>query len=284
MSAIPAIAGATRRRLTNQLMLGLSMGCAAICIGVLFAVTAHVVIQGIGYLNFDFFTQTPKPEGEAHSGVAPAIVGTAMMVGLAALIGIPVGMGVGIFVSEYASPRVGDFVRFVADVMTGIPSVVIGIFIYLVIVLRTHSFSGWAGGLALAMIMMPIVARASEEMLKLVPNSQREAAYALGIPRWRSIISVVLPAARRGLITGGLLAISRAAGESAPLLFTAIGNRFVSTDLNGPMDALPLRIYRYAISPYNDQHAQAWTAALVLMILVLLFSIVARAILGRERS
>jgi phosphate transport system permease protein len=284
MSAMTAVAGARRRHLVNQLMLGACMACAFVCIGVLFAITAYVVIHGIGYLNLDFFTETPKPVGEPHTGVAPAIVGTGLMVGIAALIGIPGGMGIGIFVSEYASPRLGDLVRFVADVMSGIPSVVIGIFIYLVIVLHYGGFSGWAGGLALAMIMLPIVARSSEEMLKLVPNSQREAAYALGIPRWRSIVSVVLPAASRGLITGGLLAISRAAGESAPLIFTALGNRFVSTDLGGPLDALPVRIYRYAISPYNIEHDQAWTAALVLMLFVLSFSILARSVLGKDRS
>jgi phosphate transport system permease protein len=270
--------------MTNALMLGLASLCALACVAVLLSIVAYVFIKGIDYLNLDFFIKEPRPVGDPGGGVAPAIVGTAMMVLLGSAIGIPLGMGVGVFVSEYASPRTGALVRFVADVMTGIPSVVVGIFIYLVAVLWMGHFSGYAGGLALAMIIIPIVARSSEEMLKLVPNSQREAAYALGIPRWRSIVSVVLPSARRGLLTGGLLAISRAAGESAPLLFTALGNRFVETNLNKPMNALPVQIYRYAISPYNEQHAQAWTAALILIMLVLIFNIIARVILGRQEQ
>jgi phosphate transport system permease protein len=273
-----------RRRLTNTVMLGLATLCAAACVAVLFSIVAYVFINGMDYLNFDFFTKAPKPVGDPGGGVKPAIVGTALMVLMGSAFGIPVGMGVGIYVSEYASPRMAAFVRFVADVMTGIPSVVIGIFMYLVVVLWMGHFSGYAGGLALAMIMVPIVARSSEEMLKLVPNSQREAAYALGIPRWRSIVSVVLPSARRGLLTGSLLAISRAAGESAPLLFTAAGSRFVQYNLDREMDSLPVRIYRYAISPYNEQHAQAWTAALILIMLVLVFNIIARAILGRQEQ
>ena len=270
------------RQLVNGVMLGACALCAVACIGILFAILAYVFVHAVGNISLDFFTQTPKPVGEAGGGVANSIVGTLLMVTLASLMAIPVGLGAGIFVSEYASPRLGDIVRFVADVMSGIPSIVVGIFIYLVVVIKTGSFSGYAGGLALAVIMLPIVARSSEEMLKLVPHSQREAALALGIPRWRSIVSVVLPAAARGLITGGLLAIARASGETAPLLFTSLGNTYLSTNLNGEMDALPLRIYRYAIGPYDEWHAQAWAASLVLVMMVLAFSIMARLVLGRQ--
>ena len=278
-----SMSSASRRRsITNAVMLGVAALCAALCIAILFSIVAYVFIHALPYLKFGFFLHSPAPVGETSGGVAPAIVGTGIMVAIASVIGIPLGMGMGIFLSEYASPRWADVVRFTADVMTGIPSVVVGLFIYLVVVLRTGSFSAVAGALALAFIMLPIVARSSEEMLKLVPTSQREAAFALGIPRWRAIVSVVLPGAARGLITGSLLAIARAAGEKAPLLFTSLANRFVSTDVSQPMDSLPVRIYQYAISPYNDQHAQAWTAALILILLVLLFSIVARFVVGRQ--
>jgi len=178
----------------------------------------------------------------------------------------------------------GSIVRFVADVLTGVPSIVVGLFVYTLIVLRMGHFSGLAGAVALAVIMLPIVARSCEEMLKLVPHSQREAALALGIPQWRSILSVVLPAARRGLITGALLAIARAAGETAPLMFTTLGNRFFTTDPTGTMDALPLLIYRYAIGPYDDWHRQAWAASLVLVFMVLVLSIIARAAVGKQEQ
>jgi phosphate transport system permease protein len=271
-----------RRKAMSSVMLGGCIACAATCIGILFFILAYVVVKGAGALNLEFFINTPKPLGETGGGVSNAIVGTAIMVTIASAIAIPIGIGAGIFVSEYASPRLGDLVRFTADVMSGIPSIVVGLFIYLVLVLRAGSFSGWAGGVALAVIMLPILARSSEEMLKLVPNSHREAALALGVPRWRSIISVVLPGARRGLLTGALLAIARAAGETAPLLFTSLGSRFLTTDPNKQMDSLPLRIYRYATGPYNDWHAQAWAASLVLVVLVFSFSVIARLILSRE--
>ena len=283
-AAMSAVAASRRRSITNGVMLGIALLCAAICIAILFSIVAYVFVHALSYLKPSFFINAPKPVGEQGGGVAPAIIGTGIMVGMASVIGIPLGMGIGIFLSEYASPRLGGVVRFTADVMTGIPSIVAGLFIYLIIVVRMGSFSAVAGALALAFIMLPIVARSSEEMLKLVPNSQREAAFALGIPRWRSIMSVVLPGAARGLITGSLLAIARAAGETAPLLFTALANRFVSTDIKQPMDSLPVRIYQYAISPYNDQHDQAWTAAFILILLVLIFSIAARLVVGRQRG
>lgn len=274
--------GYAYRRSVNNLMLGISVACAAACIGVLFFILAYVFVQGIGYINLDFFTHNQRPLGETGGGVANSIAGTLIMVGIAGFMSVPLGLGAGIFVAEYAPPRLGDAVRFVADVMSGIPSIVVGLFVYLVLVVRMGGFSAWAGGVALAIIMLPIVARSSEEMLKLVPSSQREAALALGVPQWRSIVSVVLPAARRGLLTGGLLAVARAAGETAPLLFTSLGNQFFTIDPGEPMDALPLRVYRYAIGPYDEWHSQAWAASLVLVALVLAFSIMARAIIGRE--
>jgi phosphate transport system permease protein len=273
-----------RRRMTNQVMLGGCVACAAVCIGILLFILAYVTVKGIGALSLDFFTNTPRPLGVVGGGIANSIVGTGIMVTIASVIAIPVGLGAGIFVSEYASPRLGGAVRFTADVMSGVPSIVIGLFVYLVLVLRTGHFSGWAGGVALAVIMLPILSRSSEEMFKLVPVSHREAALALGVPRWRSIVSVVLPGARRGLMTGALLAVARAAGETAPLLFTSLGSRFLTTNANQPMDSLPLRIYRYATGPYNEWHAQAWAASLVLVVLVLAFSITARLVLTRESS
>jgi phosphate transport system permease protein len=272
------------RRTVNNLMLGGCIACAAICIGILLFILVYVFVKGVGALNLDFFLKTPKPLGEPGGGIANSIVGTAILVAIATAIAVPVGIGAGIFLSEFASPRAGDVVRFTADVMTGVPSIVVGLFIYLVIVLRAGSFSGWAGGVALAVIMLPILARSSEEILKLVPSSHREAALALGVPKWRSIMSVVLPGARRGLLTGALLAVARAAGESAPLLFTSLGSRFLSTNPNTQMDALPLRIYRYATGPYDEWHAQAWAAALVLIMLVLTFSVIAHVILGGKSS
>jgi phosphate transport system permease protein len=275
-----SVSGVAYRKLKNQIMLGLCIGGAAICIGLLFFILTYIVIKGIGGLSLEFFTDTPRPLGEAGGGVANAIVGTLIMVGIASAIAIPVGLGAGIFISEYASPRLGGTIRFVADVMTGIPSIVIGLFVYLVVVLAMGHFSGWAGGIALSIIMLPIMARSSEEMLKLVPTSQREAALALGIPRWRAIMSVVVPAATRGLVTGSLLAIARAAGETAPLIMTSLGSRFLTFNPNDEMDSLPLRIYRNAIGPYDAGHEQAWAAALVLVLMVFFFSILARLIAG----
>jgi len=272
-----------RRRATNTVMLALCAIGAFLAMGVLLLILGFVLVQGISSLNVDLFTKVPVPEGEPGGGVANSIVGSLITVGLAAVIGIPVGTGAGIFLAEYAGRRLGDVVRFTADVLTGVPSIVIGIFVYGLVVLRMGNFSALAAGVALAIIMLPIMARSSEEMLRLVPHSQREAALALGISRWRTILSVVVPAAQRGLLTGALLAIARAAGETAPLIFTALGNRFMSLSVTGgPIDALPLRIYRYATGPYAEQHDQAWAASFVLVMTVLLISLTARLILRRR--
>jgi len=254
------------------------MLCAAIAVGILFYMLVYVFLKGVGHLTPDFFLHTPKPLGQLGGGIKNSIVGTLVIVSIASVFAIPIGLGIGIFISEYANPKLGGIVRFVADVLTGVPSIVVGLFVYSLIVLRMGHFSGIAGAIALAVIMLPIMARSSEEMLKLVPHSQREAALALGIPQWRSILSVILPAARRGLITGGLLAVARAMGETAPLMFTSLGNRFLTTNPSHEMDAMPLLIYRYAIGPYDDWHQQAWAAAFVLMMIVLVLSIFARVI------
>ncbi len=272
------------RRLISVLALAGCGLCALACIVLLLYIIAYVFVQGIAYVNLAFFTDTPRPLGQQGGGAANSLIGSLITVGLASAIGIPLGLGVGVFVSEYAGPKLGGGIRFLADVLSGVPSIVVGIFVYEFVVVTQGHFSAFAGGVALAVIMLPIIARSSEEMLKLVPLTQREAALALGVPRWRSVVSVVLPAAMSGLLTGVLLAVARAAGETAPLLFTALGNRFTSTSLGQPIDALPLHIYRYAIGPYDEWHQQAWAAAFFLIMIVLLINIAARLILGRQRD
>jgi phosphate transport system permease protein len=272
-----------RRRLTNLVMLSLCTTAALLALGVLALILGFVLYNALGYINLDFFTQLPKPAGESGGGVANSIAGSLLTVGIAAAMGIPCGIGAGVFVAELAGPRLAGAVRFTADVLSGVPSIVVGIVVYSWVVLKMGHFSALAAGIALAIIMLPIMARSSEEMLKLVPQSQREAALALGVTRWRTILSIVIPAARRGLITGGLLAVARAAGETAPLLFTALGNQFWSLSLAGkPVDALPLRIYQYGTGPYNTQHQQAWAAAFVLVTVVFCISLVSRLLLSRR--
>jgi phosphate transport system permease protein len=272
-----------RRRATNALMLSLCSVFAFAAVGVLVLILGFVLAKGISSLNLDFFIHMPTPIGEPGGGVANSIAGSCLTVGLAALIGIPTGIGAGVFLSEYAGHRLGDLVRFTADVLTGVPSIVIGIFVYGLVVLKMGSFSALAAAIALAIIMLPIVARSSEEMLRLVPHSQREAALALGISRWRTILSVVIPVAQRGLVTGALLAVARAAGETAPLIFTALGNRFWSLSVTGgPIDALPLRIWRYGIGPYDEWHQQAWAASFALVFTVFVISLAARLLLRKR--
>jgi len=272
-----------RRRIANAVVLGLCAASAFVAVGVLALILGYVLVNGISYLNPDFFTHMPAPVGEEGGGVANSIVGSLMIVSIASLIGIPVGVGAGVFVSEYAGAAVGNVIRFTADVLTGVPSIVVGVVVYGVVVLKMGHFSALAAGIALAIIMLPIVARSSEEMLKLVPRSQREAALALGITRWRTILSILIPAARRGLVTGGLLAVARAGGETAPLIFTCLGNRFWSLSVTGgPVDALPLRIWRYGIGPYDEWHQQAWAASFVLVMVVFAISLTTRLVLTRR--
>ena len=236
--------------------------------------------RGIGGLSWDFFTELPKPVGESGGGMANALVGTIELVLLACAFGIPPGVCTGIYLAEFGRTRFARFVRFSADVMAGVPSIAVGLFVYAVVVTTMGGFSGYAGALALAILMLPTVARSTEELLVLVPEALREAALGLGIPKWRATLFVVLRTALPGVTTGIMLAVARAAGETAPLLFTAFNNRFWSTDPSGPMASLPVTIYAYAVSPYEDWHEQAWAAALVLVLLVLALNVLARLFVG----
>jgi phosphate transport system permease protein len=234
----------------------------------LVAIFGYLVAKGIGSINLAFLTQTPKPPGEVGGGMANAIAGSVLILGIASLVGVPLGIGSGIYLAEYGRNRFGNTIRFVADVLNGVPSIVIGIVAYALVVLRQKHFSALAGGVALAIMMVPTITRTTEEMLLLVPTALREAAYGLGVPRWRTTLSIVLRTATSGVITGVMLAFARVAGETAPLLFTAFGNQFWNWKVAQPTAALPLQIFTYAISPYDDWHRQSWAGALVLIILI----------------
>ena len=245
-----------------------AIAAAVLVIVPLLAIFVYLLIKGMGALDWAFLTQTPKPVGEAGGGMANAIVGSGVILGIASVIGIPIGIGCGIYLAEYARGRFGDIVRFTADVLNGVPSIVIGIAVYSLIVVRQKHFSAFSGGIALAIMMVPTVARATEEMLLMVPNNVREAAFGLGIPKWRTTLSITLRTASAGVITGCMLAFARVAGETAPLLFTAFGNQFWNMNPNQPTAALPLQIYTYAISPFDEWHRQAWAGALILIIMI----------------
>jgi phosphate transport system permease protein len=264
------------RRFTDVVLRGVCVAAVITAIIPLGLVLAYLMMQGIPGLNWQFFTHLPKPVGETGGGMANAIVGSLEIVAVAAMIGIPVGILGGVFLSEFGNNRLGKAVRFAADVMSGVPSITVGLFVYGIIVLKTRQFSAWAGAIALAVLMLPTVTRTSEELLRLVPHAIREAALGLGVPQWRATLRVVLRTALPGIATGVMLAVARVAGETAPLLFTAFGNRFWASSLNEPTASLPVQIYTYAISPYEDWHRQAWTAALVLVMLVLLLNVSAR--------
>lgn len=265
-----------KRRTANGLMWAGACLATLAALVPLVMVLSYVAIKGIPALNLAFFTQLPKPVGEPGGGMANAITGTLILVGLASLAGLPVGILGGIYLAEFGNNRFGWTVRFAADVLSGVPSIVIGIFIYAVVVMRMKHFSALAGGAALGVMMIPTVMRTTEELVRLVPMSLREAALALGATRWRMVLKVVLVSAKGGVITGVLLAIARIAGETAPLLFTAFGNRFWSVRLDQPIASLPVQIYEYAKAPYDDWNAQAWAAALVLVAMILVLSIAAR--------
>ena len=264
------------RRVKNLVMSGLTFVSAVAVICPLLLIFGFLLYQGASAINLDFFTHLPKPVGEPGGGVANAIVGSLIMIGLAACLGLPVGILAGVYLAESNDRRLPWMVRYVADVLNGVPSIVFGIFAYTIIVLPMRRFSALAGGAALGLIMTPIVVRTTEEMVRLVPNALREAGLGLGLPQWKVTMRVVLPAARAGIITGVMVAVARIAGETAPLLFTALGNRFWHQGLDQPMAALPLQIYAYAIAPYDDWHRQAWAGALVLITLVFLASLAAR--------
>ena len=257
-------------------MIGVTYVAAILATLPLLFILLHLVKQGASSLSASFFTNMPKPVGEPGGGMANAIVGTLLLISIASLIGLPIGIGAGLYLAEKRTARLASAVRFLSDVLNGLPSIVVGIFAWEFLVRPIGHFSALAGGIALGAMMIPLVTRTTEEMLGVVPTSLREAALALGYPRWRTSISVVLRTALAGIATGALVAVARVAGETAPLLFTAFGNQFWSTGLREPIAALPLQIFTYAISPYDEWHRQAWAGALVLISIVLLISIAAR--------
>lgn len=256
-----------RRRLTDHVMTGVAILTVLLVLAPLVAIFGYLMYRGIGSINWAFLTQTPKPVGEEGGGMANAIVGSMFILGIASVIGVPFGVGAGIYLAEFGRNRFGSAIRFTADVLNGVPSIVIGIVGWSILV-RGHGFSALAGGVALAIMMVPTISRTTEEMLLLVPTALREAAYGLGVPRWRTTLSITLRTATSGVITGIMLAFARIAGETAPLLFTAFGNTFWNWRANQPTAALPLQIYVYANSPYDDWHRQAWAGSFVLIILI----------------
>lgn len=272
----------TRRKVVDAIVRGLCLLATLLALVPLGLVLYYVASKGIRGLDAGFFTELPKPVGETGGGMANALVGTLQLVGLACLFGIPPGVLAGVYLAEFGDHRFAKVVRFSADVMSGIPSITVGIFVYTLIVMRTKSFSAYAGGIALAVLMLPTITRTTEELLRLVPEALREAALGLGVPKWRATLSVVLRTAAPGIATGVMLAIARVAGETAPLLFTAFSNSFWPTGLDQPTASLPVQIYTYAVSPYDDWHAKAWGAALVLVAMVLLLNVSAR-LLVRHR-
>ncbi len=265
-----------RRRFTSGVMTGLVALLSFLAVLALVLILGDLVARGASSLDWSFFTKNPVPAGESGGGVGNAIVGTGIIVGLAALIGLPIGIGTGLYLAEYGSGRLGWIVRFVADVLNGTPSIVVGIFAWTWLVKPMGHFSALAGSVALAVLMVPMLARTTEEMVRLVPHSLREAALALGYPRWRTSLRVIARTALAGIVTGCLVGIARVAGETAPLLFTALGNLNFSTSVLHPMQTLSLQIYVYATGPFDEWHRLAWAAALVLMGLVLLLSLAAR--------
>ena len=274
----------SRRRLVDQLARGFCAGSTLLACIPLVLVLWYVAGKGLAGISWDFFTEMPTPVGEPGGGMKHALGGTLITVGLASAIGIPVGILAGVYLSEFGDNKLGHAVRFAADVMAGVPSITVGIFVYTLIVVAMRGFSAWAGGVALAILMLPTVMRTTEEMLRLVPDSLREAALALGAPKRRVIARVVLRTAAPGIATGVMLAVARIAGETAPLLFTALGNQYWSTALDKPIATMPVQIYQYAVSPYDDWHQKAWAAALVLVFGVLVLNLMARALVANRKK
>jgi phosphate transport system permease protein len=280
---LPTPGFASWRKLKSGAVTALLVMCALVVIAPLFLVIYFLVAQGASSLDWNFFTQLPKPTGELGGGMANAIVGTITLLAMAAVVGVPVGIFGGIYLAEYGSDRANVWIRFAADVLNGVPSIVWGMVIYLILVVPFKTFSAYAGGVALGVMMIPLVMRTTEEVLILVPQSYREAALALGVARWKVIALIVVRTALKGIATGVIVAMARIAGETAPLLFTALGNNFWNHNLKEPISALPLQIFAYAISPYDDWHRQAWAGALVLMGLILALNITVR-VLSRDRQ
>ena len=271
------------RKTKNVLVSAATFLSAVAVVAPLALVFFHLVMNGASSVNWAFFTQLPKPVGVIGGGMVNAIVGSLELLALASAIGVPIGVLGGVYLAEYGSARTNSTLRFIADVLNGVPSITWGVVVYGLVVLRFKSFSGYAGGLALGLIMVPLILRTTEEVILLVPNGYREAALALGIARWKTIVHVVMKTASKGIITGILLALARIGGETAPLLFTAFGNRFWNHDLAEPIAALPLQVFTYAISPYDDWHRQAWAGALVLVVGIFCVNVLVR-ILTRERK
>ncbi|MDQ7851138.1 MAG: phosphate ABC transporter permease PstA [Armatimonadota bacterium] len=263
-------------------MAALAALCAALVLAPLFLILVFLTRAGLGAVNLEFFTSLPGPAGERGGGMANAIAGTVYLLSLAAVLGVPLGVLGGVFLAEYPHIRLTHLARFAADVLNGTPSIIMGLFAYILLVLPLGHFSALAGGVALGVMLIPIVLRTTEEVVRLVPSSVREASLALGIPQWRTTLQVVLPTAAAGIITGIMVGLARIAGETAPLLFTAFGNRFWNWDPLKPMAALPIQIFAYAISPFDDWHRQAWAGALVLVTMVLLVNVAARTAAGRQ--
>ena len=270
------------RKTTNIVMLTLTGVCTLLAVAVLFFILGYLLWHGGTSLSWDFFTKLPVPVGETGGGMANAIVGSAKLLLIASLIGVPIGFLGGVYLAEFGGSAFSFIVRYTTDLLNGVPSIVIGIFAYTVIIVRQHHFSTFAGGIALGVMMIPIAVRSTEEFLKAVPNSLREGAVALGASKAKAIVTVVIPAAIHGIVTGIMLDLARVAGETAPLLFTAFGNQFWSPGWNQPTSSLPVMIYTYAISPYDDWHRQAWSAGFVLLTLVLLVNVLSRMILARK--
>lgn len=265
-------------------MLSLTGVFTVLSLSFLFVILGYITYHGFSSLDWDFFTKLPKPVGESGGGIANSIIGSLKVVGLAAVMGIPVGVFGGVYLAEFGNNKVGFVIRYAADVLNGVPSIVMGIFAYAVVVMPMRHFSALAGSVALAVIMVPLVLRTTEEFIRLVPGSIREAALALGVPQWKVILRIVLPTASRGIITGAILSVSRIAGETAPLIFTAFGNRFWDDGLLNPIATLPHTIFTYAISPYEDWHQQAWASALILMMVVLVGNFLARMLIRSKGS
>jgi phosphate transport system permease protein len=277
----PPAVTSLRRRAVNILMFSGTAVCAVATVSALFFILGYLLIQGGSSLSLSFFTNLPAPVGESGGGMANAMLGSAKLLVLAALIGVPLGFMAGLYVSEFASPIPAFAVRYATDLLNGVPSIVIGIFAYTIVVLPMKHFSTLAGGIALGIMMIPVTVRGTEEFLRAVPGSLREASLALGAPQWMTIVRVVVPAASRGILTAIMLGLARVAGETAPLLFTALNNRYWSPGWNEPSASLPVMIFTYAIAPYEDWHRQAWAAALVLLGVVLTANIAARLLVRR---
>lgn len=274
--------GLRRRKMVDYFARGVLVGCAVLALVPLFSVLAYVVTKGLPALNLAFFFELPKPVEEAGGGMANALVGTTILVLLGSAVGVTWGITTGIFLSEYGRGRLANVVRFSCDLLASVPSIVVGLFVYTLLVVSMKRFSAIAGGMALAILMIPIVARTTEELLKLVPQHIREAGLALGLPRWKVTLYIVLRGSRNAIVTGVMLAIARIAGETAPLLFTALGNRFWQTRLDQPIASLPVQIYNYAISPFEAWHQQAWAGALVLVLFVFVLNVGSRFFLSLE--